>query len=191
MSNVALKIPVDDEIELRLNEAHYTDEYLALTLRNLEYLQEWMAWAAFEQTHASMQAYMKGSMQQFVDGTALPTNLWYRGQLVGSIGYPRIIREKSVGEIGYWLSQDMQGRGIITRACRTLVTYGFQEYGLNKIEIRAAVGNKPSRAVAERLGFTQEGILRQVDERLHEPMTWFSMYARQRVAPAIAPIPKK
>ena len=71
--------------------------------------------------------------------------------------------EQRLAEIGYWLDQELQGRGIITRACRTLVTYAFEEYGLNKVEIHAAAGNAPSRAVAERLEFTQEGVVRQIE----------------------------
>ncbi|GCE31624.1 50S ribosomal protein L7 serine acetyltransferase [Dictyobacter alpinus] len=163
MSGLALKIQVDDEIELRLNEVRYADEYLALILRNLEYLQEWMPWAAFEQTPTSLRAYMQNTMLQFVEGKGLPTNLWYRGQFAGTIGFSRMSHEQRMAEIGYWLDKDLQGRGIITKACRTLVDYAFQEYGFNKVEIHAAAGNKPSRSVAERLGFTQEGILRQVE----------------------------
>lgn len=163
MSNLALCIRVDDEIELRLNELRYAEEYLAMTVRNIEQLREWMPWAAYEQTLEGIKAYMQGSMQGFVEGNCLPTNLWYRGQLVGSIGYPRMSWVKRMAEIGYWLDKDAQGKGIITRSARALTTYAFQEYGFNKVEIHAATGNKRSRAVAERLGFTQEGIQRQVE----------------------------
>ena len=69
--------------------------------------------------------------------------------------------EKRRAEIGYWLDKDLQGRGIITRAARALTTYAITELGLNKVEIHAAAGNTASRAVPERLGFTQEGIIRQ------------------------------
>jgi ribosomal-protein-serine acetyltransferase len=47
------------------------------------------------------------------------------------------------------------------------VTYAFDQYHLNKVEILCATGNTRSRAIPERLGFTQEGIIRQ-GERFHD-----------------------
>ena len=51
----------------------------------------------------------------------------------------------------------------MTRACRALVTHAFRELGLHRVEIRAAPGNRRSRAIPERLGFRQEGILRDAE----------------------------
>lgn len=65
------------------------------------------------------------------------------------------------GEIGYWLSANHQGKGVITKSCRCMMTYAFEELKLNRLVIRAAVENHRSRAIAERLGFVQEGIARQ------------------------------
>ena len=56
----------------------------------------------------------------------------------------------------------MQGKGIITRACRFVIDYAFKEYGLNRVEIAVFSENKRSRAIPERLGFTEEGTLRQL-----------------------------
>ncbi|GCE21762.1 GNAT family N-acetyltransferase [Dictyobacter kobayashii] len=162
MSKLPLCIRVDDEIELCLNELRYADEYFALIIRNIEHLRVWMPWAAGS-TLETTQAYMRGSMQQFAEGLGLPTNIWYRGQLVGASGYPRMSWEKRQAEIGYWVDKDMQGKGIITRAARALVTYAFEEYGLNKVDIHAAAGNQRSRAVPERLGFMLEGTIRQAE----------------------------
>jgi ribosomal-protein-serine acetyltransferase len=163
MSRLSLAIRVDDEIELRLNEIRYAEAYHELILRNLDHLRAWMPWAAFEQTAESTRTYMREVMRQFADGVGLPTALWYQGQLAGSIGFPRMSWEKQVAEIGYWLDKELEGRGIITRACRMLVTYAFEEYGLNKVEIHAAADNRRSRAVAERLEFAQEGVIRQIE----------------------------
>lgn len=55
----------------------------------------------------------------------------------------------------------------MTRALKSLIAYGFKELGLNRIEVRVAVENKKSRALPERLGFTEEGRLREA-ERLYD-----------------------
>ncbi len=161
MSLFPLGIRVDDEIELRLKEVRYADEYFALIVRNIEHLRVWMPWAAAEQTLEATKAFMKANMHEFAEGIGLPTTIWYGGQMVGVIDFPRMSWEKRLAEIGYWLDKDMQGKGIITRATRALVTYAFQEYGLHKVEIHAAKENVRSRAVPERLGFTLEGTMRQ------------------------------
>ncbi|MFM8944215.1 MAG: GNAT family N-acetyltransferase, partial [Actinomycetota bacterium] len=64
------------------------------------------------------------------------------------------------GEIGYWVRSGHEGRGLITRAVVALIDEAFDHVGLHRVCIRAGVGNTRSRAVPERLGFVQEGVLR-------------------------------
>src|SRR5213079_3389094 len=66
-------------------------------------------------------------------------------------------------ELGYWLDGPHQGRGIATRAAARLTDYAFQEQDCHRIMLHCALGNLKSRAVAERLGFVQEGILREAE----------------------------
>lgn len=77
-----------------------------------------------------------------------------------AIGSHPIDWEQAVGSVGYWLAADAQGRGIATRAVAAYLDHAFGPWGLRRMEIRAAVDNLPSRAIAERLGFTHEGTLR-------------------------------
>jgi ribosomal-protein-serine acetyltransferase len=63
--------------------------------------------------------------------------------------------------IGYWLAAGEQGRGVMTAAVRAMVDHGFGSMGLRRVVVTAAVHNERSRAIPQRLGFVQEGTLRQ------------------------------
>ena len=65
--------------------------------------------------------------------------------------------------IGYWLAAGFQGLGIMTQSCRVLVTEAFTRYKLHRVEIRCATGNARSIAIPRRLGFTEEGVLREAE----------------------------
>ena len=160
-----LCIQVNEEIQLRLFEERHVEDYFALISRNKAYLQEWIAVDAYEGSVETLKAYMKQRLLHFVEGSGYHLGIWYRDDLVGILDYRLNWRGSSV-EIGYWLDEAMQGKGIVTQTCRTMIRHAFEEHKLHKVVISCAIDNPRSRAVAERLGFTQEGILRQAD-RLH------------------------
>jgi ribosomal-protein-serine acetyltransferase len=64
-------------------------------------------------------------------------------------------------ELGYWISERFEGRGLVITTCRVLIDYAFNELALNRIVISCSAENQKSRAIPEKLGFKQEGILRQ------------------------------
>jgi ribosomal-protein-serine acetyltransferase len=83
--------------------------------------------------------------------------------LIGSTGFNRLEWTAKVCEIGYWIDRDEEGKGTITKACRAMITYAFDELEMNRIEIRCSTENVRSAAVPERLGFKLEGTLRQAE----------------------------
>ena len=85
------------------------------------------------------------------------------GALAGVIGLEPIDSAHRTASIGYWLGAGQQGRGTMTRAVQALVEHAVSVLELNRIEIRAAVGNARSRAIPQRLGFREEGTLRQAE----------------------------
>ena len=105
----------------------------------------------------------------------------YREPIVGSGGATRLDESKNLAEIGYWLSEDMQGSGIVTRSCNALLAWLFEHRNVNRVEIQVAVPNTISRAVAERLGFTLEGYLRDLAliDNKHYDIAMDSMLARE------------
>jgi len=81
------------------------------------------------------------------------------GRVVGSIGV-RFNDEGDIGELGYWVRADARGRGFTTRAVVLACRWAFARDGVARLQLRADVDNVGSRRVAEKVGFTLEGVLR-------------------------------
>ncbi|MDT7547563.1 MAG: hypothetical protein QOE99_3673 [Actinomycetota bacterium] len=79
------------------------------------------------------------------------------GRLVGSIGLHDITGGSA--EIGYWCARDARGQGLMTEAVTAVSAWGFETLGLERIAWYAGVGNWASRRLAERCGYTIEGVL--------------------------------
>ena len=85
------------------------------------------------------------------------------GKLIGSIGLePDKIRTNIKSrELGYSLSEDYWGEGLMTEAAKRIISYAFDEMGLDVLMIRTSDGNRRSQRVIEKCGFTYEGTLRR------------------------------
>jgi RimJ/RimL family protein N-acetyltransferase len=81
------------------------------------------------------------------------------GERLGRVGLG--LDGNGAAQVGYWMDPAARSRGVATRALRELCRWGFAELSLGLIEWRAEVGNVASRRVAEKAGFTVEGVLRR------------------------------
>jgi RimJ/RimL family protein N-acetyltransferase len=82
------------------------------------------------------------------------------GELLGSIGVRVASQEHLRGELGYLVFAPERRRGVATRAVRLVARFAFDQLGLLRVEILTATGNPASQRVAEKAGFTREGVLR-------------------------------
>lgn len=166
---------VDDLIELRLHEEHHAEALFALIDKNRDHIGQWLPFVDWTDGPKDTLEFIRGARKHWAEGRAVPTSIWFDGQLVGTIGFVNLNRANKRAEIGYWIDADHQGQGIVTRATRALIDYGFGELGLYRMEIRCEPANEPSFGVPERLGFTLEGVARgwatfrdrQVDHRVY------------------------
>lgn len=152
---------VDEEITLRLLDVKDAHELFRLTDRSREYLREWLPWVDETRTVLDSEDFIRYAWQSYEERLGLILGVYYQGKLCGMMGYNQFDWANRAGVIGYWQGKDFQGLGIITRATSALIDYGFQNLGLHRIEIRAAIENIKSRKIPERLGFTIEGQIRQ------------------------------
>ena len=94
-------------------------------------------------------------------GEMLEWHLFAGTTLCGSIRLKDIDTDNRKAQIGYFLGSQFTGRGIVTRSVRAILAHAFKSLQLHRVELRCAAGNQQSIRVAERLGFTFEGTLRQ------------------------------
>jgi ribosomal-protein-serine acetyltransferase len=154
---------IGPDLVLRLLEERHSDQLFALTDKNRAYLREWLPWVDSTTSPDDTRGFIRHTLQQLAENDGFQAGIWFRGQLVGVIGFHGINWNNKKTEIGYWLSADFQGQGIMTLCCGALVQYAFEELGLNRVEIRCATGNAKSCAIPERLGFTREGVAREAE----------------------------
>lgn len=131
--------------------------------RNRERLRRWLPWVTPEYCLDDAVRFVGTRVEENALGTALAMVIREGGRICGAIGLHRIDRLHRSSSIGYWVDADAEGRGIVTRACRAIVEVGFTRYALHRIEIRCATGNSRSSGVPRRLGFVEEGILRDAE----------------------------
>jgi ribosomal-protein-alanine N-acetyltransferase len=85
--------------------------------------------------------------------------------VIGMIGYNYWNRIDHRGSVGFDLAREYWGRGIMPEALREILRFGFEQMGLNRVEADASVYNTQSQRTLQKVGFRQEGHLR---EQYHE-----------------------
>jgi ribosomal-protein-serine acetyltransferase len=158
-----LTLPVSGTIELRQIAEDDAEELTLLIDRNRAYLKQWLPWLDSNTSIRDTARFIGRSMEQAEDENGLTFGLVCEGKLAGVIGQHYLDFLNRRTELGYWLDAGHQGRGIVTRATARLTDYAFTNQDCNRVILHCAVGNTRSRAVAQRLGFVQEGILREAE----------------------------
>lgn len=158
-------VALEDDLALRLYERRDAEELYALVEANRDHLERWFPWTEGTRGPDDTRAFIEDGLRRFAAGDGFECGIVEAGRLVGTLGLHFVTRPEGVTEIGYWLDRDAQGRGLVTRSVGGLLPHLFGVMDLNRVEIRTDPANARSRAVPERLGFRQEGVLRAVGLR--------------------------
>ena len=156
------EIRLSGDTHLRLMEEPDAEEIYAMIESDRDYLAEWMPWAA-GQTLDGVVQFIRLTRRQFSDNNGFQAAIVDGGEIVGVVGFHAVDWANRLTSIGYWLGERHQGKGTMTEAVRALVDHAFHAWKLNRVEIRAAPGNRRSRAIPERLGFVEEGTLTEAE----------------------------
>jgi ribosomal-protein-serine acetyltransferase len=166
---------VTDSIELRQFELRHADAVFAVADRNRQYLREWLPWVDQTRSPNEIREFILRAMAQYNSNQGPNAGIWVDGEFTGAIGCHHIDWTNRACSIGYWVDAAHQGQGIITRSCRSLLEYLFDDLGLHRVVIQCGTGNEKSGAVPRRLGFTREGVSRDaqwVNDRWIDLVVW-------------------
>lgn len=155
-----LKLHVDDEIELFLLMPYHAEAFYQLVETNRAYWNKWHTWVDGVTDTESAARFIQVGLDMLAAGTAIRYGLLYQGKLAGQIMSLPVRHQRKL-EIAYQLDEASTGKGVMTRSIRAVLREGFGEMGMQKAEIWCATMNTQSRAIPERLGFQQEGIIRR------------------------------
>ncbi len=147
---------------VQMNEDH-AEELFVLVNDNREYLREWLPWLDTITKAKETNAYILTQLEKFARGEALFQVIFYKEKIVGVVAFNTIDTANSIGYIGYWLDQEVTGKGIMTLAVQDLIRMSFNELHLEKVEVRCAAQNMKSRAIPEKIGFKNEGLIRNAE----------------------------
>jgi RimJ/RimL family protein N-acetyltransferase len=163
---MAERLPTDGVISLRPWSESDADE-LVTCLDGDEEVARWLDQVPQPYTREDALAYIGG-----IGEAAYAVTDAASGRVLGSIGLTWN-EERDVAEVGYWLRADARGSGAMTRALSLVMPLAFAR-GAARLQLRADVENAASRRVAERAGFTQEGVLRGAhwSPRLGRRLDW-------------------
>lgn len=85
----------------------------------------------------------------------------HNNSLIGHCGFFDIDKSNCCAEVSYCLKSGLWGQGIMTEVLDVILKFGFEDYGLNRIVAKVLTGNIGSIKVLQKLGFVQEGLLRE------------------------------
>jgi ribosomal-protein-serine acetyltransferase len=127
-----------------------------------DHIRPWMEFADKHQTVEETRDWLNVTRSAWILRSEMTTGIWERatGRLLGTLSLHPRDWEIGYFEIGYWLRASAEGHGYLTAAGCLVVEYAFTELNAQRLEIRCNAKNTRSAAVARRLGFVQEGCLR-------------------------------
>jgi ribosomal-protein-serine acetyltransferase len=165
-----LSLDLGDGLALTTLEPWQAAEFAAFVAAERDHLAPWLPWA----TSIDSEELARAFLQRYADRTAADGPRIYAlradGRMIGGTLFRIFEPAGGVCEVGVWLAADAQGKGHVTRATAAMLDWALLERGLHRAEWHCVPENAASRRVAERLGMTLEGTLRESWE--HSGRMW-------------------
>ena len=153
-------LKIDESLSLELLEDRHAESIFELVNTNRVHLREWLPWVIKMETIDHFKEFIIGYQVRYINNSDVSFVMIYEGRLAGRIGVYDIDNVNKIASIGYWLGEEFTGKGIVYRACFSIINFCFSSLNLNRIEIKCATKNYKSQTIANKLNFINEGVIR-------------------------------
>ena len=152
-------ILVNGEIKLRVAKMRDAKELEKLILGNRTWLRPWEATNPEAPNAFDVKGQLRGLLRQLDDQSGMPFVIEVQGQLQGQLNVANVMYGSvSSAVLGYWVSPEVAGRGVMPTAVALVTDYLMNQVGLHRVEINIRPENTASLRVVQKLGFRYEGL---------------------------------
>ncbi|MCP2502725.1 MAG: GNAT family N-acetyltransferase [Candidatus Thalassarchaeaceae archaeon] len=170
------EIIVDDNLSIVAPTFEDASELFQLVDGNREYLREWLPWLDSNLSIVDEINFIEISIKDRLQGSSGVWLIRENGNLVGNISINWVDWDNRSCGLGYWISRDKSGNGIVTRCCESLINNLIFNNKIHRFVIEAGINNIASRKIAEKLGMRLEGVIKD-RELLYDVFTDGALYA--------------
>ncbi|NQU84306.1 MAG: GNAT family N-acetyltransferase [Mariniphaga sp.] len=167
---------IDDHLQLERIKLSYAEIIFEAINKNRTFLKKWLPFVDQTRKVSDTEDFIKSVLNIPLTKRDEIYSIWYKGEFAGLIAYKETDHLNCKTELGYWLIESFQGKGIMTKSVSKLVDFAFRNLNLNRVQIKVAVGNEKSSAIAKRLNFQFEGIERD-GEKHHNKFLNLEVYS--------------
>ncbi len=178
MNTESMQLRVNEDIILR--QVQISDAQAIFTAINTErdYLGKWLPFVEYTQRLADSEMFINAILKELDHSENYVFVILYKNNFAGLIGFKGTDSTNKRTEIGYWLKEQFQKKGIITQSLIKLLEFTFGEMEMHRVQIRCSVGNIPSKNIPKRLNFTFEGIERDGELLSNGKYTDLEVYSK-------------
>jgi len=147
------------DLKLRVAKLRDSKELERIILGNREWLRPWEATNPHAPNSFDVKAQLRGLLRQLNDESGMPFVIEVQGKLQGQLNVANVMYGSvSSAVLGYWVSPEVAGRGVMPTAVALVTDYLMDQVGLHRVEINIRPENLASLRVIQKLGFRYEGL---------------------------------
>lgn len=154
---------VDDKLKLSIPNQIYGDQLFSIIDSERNHLSQWLNFVDKINSKNDAKVFLQQLLLNNRTKKSFHTLVLYDNQLIGGVGFVKIDSLDKKATLGYWISENFQGKGFASKFCRRIIDYGFKFLNIALIEIEIKKENKRSIALSKKIGFERQSNQNNVD----------------------------